>query len=276
MPGRWPSPKKAARELARGASMVRIGGLGAGWRFVREEVLGNGWLRLTEGGAVAGARARVHCNVCGWSGSRFCSHVAPGYVDRNAFCPRCASYARHRGFAWLLEQHLGAELDAVRERSGRRLLFAPEAGLRQLLEARVGAVEGVDIDAERAGVDLVADAQNLPLPDDSVELAVSFHVLEHVPDDRAALRELARVLAPTGRALICAPMVFENASTNEFGAARADLNDHWREYGRDLRERLDEAGLVGPSWRFSEELPPAEFVSLALVDEELFWVGAAT
>jgi len=271
MPSRWPSPAKAARELARGAGMVRVGGVGAGWRFLREEVLGNGWLRLTESGHATDAKVR--CNVCGWAGSRFASHVAPGYVDTNAFCPRCKAYARHRGFAWLLEHELGAELDAIGARGGRRLLFAPEPGLRALLQARVGPLEGVDIDPHRAGVDLVANAEHLPLPDDSVELAVSFHVLEHVPDDAAALRELARVLTPTGRLLLCAPMTFERHATDEFGEARAELNGHWREYGLDLGERLAAAGLFGPSYRFSERLPNDEFERLALVDEALFWVG---
>lgn len=270
---RWPSPTKALRELARGAAMVRVGGPRAGWRFVREEVIGNGMLRLTEGGGADPDSARVACNVCGWAGSRFASHVAPGYLDRNAFCPRCKAYGRHRGFAWLLDGPLGPELDALAGREGRRLLFAPEPGLRRLLEARVGSIEGADLDPHRIGVDLVADAQALPLPDASVELAVSFHVLEHIPDDRAALKELARVLTPTGRALLCAPMAFASEATVEFGEARADLNGHWREYGRDLRDRLAAAGLTGPSWRFSRDLPADVFERLALVDEELFWVG---
>lgn len=270
---RWPSPTKALRELSRGAKMVRVGGIGAGWRFVREEVVGNGWLRLTEGAGTDSGSARVACNLCGWAGSRFASHMAPGYLDRNAFCPRCKAYARHRGFAWLLAERLGPELDALGTRGGRRLLFAPETGLRQLLAGYVGAFEGVDIDAGRAGVDLVADAQDLPIEDGSVELVVSFHVLEHIPDDALALSEIARILTPTGRLLLCAPMAFASATTLEFGEARADLNDHWREYGTDLRERLNAAGLDGPSFRFSHELPEAEFRRLALVDEEIFWVG---
>ena len=130
---------------------------------------------------------------------------------------------------------------------------------------------GVDIDGARAGVDLVADAQALPLADASVELAVSFHVLEHVPDDARALAELARVLSPTGRLLLCAPMNFAASVTREFGEARADLNEHWRDYGTDLCDRLSAAGLEGPSFRFSAELPGAEFRRLALVDEEIFW-----
>jgi len=244
---------------------------------VREELVGNAWIRLREGHGVAPERARVECNVCGWRGTRFLTHCAAGYVDRNSFCPRCRSYGRHRGFGWLLEHRLGAELARVAKVRGRRLLFAPEPGLTSLLtrhlDPREGPLEGADIDGGREGVSLVEDLQRLSLPDASVAFAAAFHVLEHVPDDRAALRELARVLAPGGRLLVCVPMSFERERTLEFGLARADLNEHWRDYGRDFVERLREAGLEGDSLRLSSCIPADVFRRLALIDEELHWLG---
>lgn len=278
-PTPWPSSAKIARELRRGAQIARIGGVGAGWRFVREELVGNTWIRWREGRGVAAQHARVECNVCGWLGTRFLTHCAAGYVDRNSFCPRCRSYGRHRGFGWLLEHRLGAELARVAKVRGRRLLFAPEPGLASLLtrrlDAREGPLEGADIDGGREGVSLVEDLQRLSLPDASVAFAAAFHVLEHVPDDRAALRELARVLAPGGRLLVCVPMSFERERTLEFGLARADLNEHWRDYGRDFVERLREAGLEGESLRLSRCVPAEVFARLALIDEELHWLGRA-
>ena len=38
------------------------------------------------------------------------------------------------------------------------------------------------------------DITAIPHPDDSFDAILCIHVLEHVPDDRAAMRELARVL----------------------------------------------------------------------------------
>ncbi len=271
-PATWPSGAKIARELRRGAHIARVGGVSAAWRFVREELVGNSWIRLREGGGLAPERARVECNVCGWRGTRFLTHCAAGYVDRNSFCPRCRSYGRHRGFGWLLEHRLGAELARVAQVSGRRLLFAPEPGLARLLAGQLGPLEGADLDGGREGVSLVEDLQRLSLPDASVAFAAVFHVLEHVPDDRAALRELTRVLAPGGRLLLCVPMSFEREHTVEFGEARADLNEHWRDYGRDFVERLGEAGLAGETLRLSRCIPSAEFERLALIDEELHWL----
>ncbi|MDD4866356.1 MAG: methyltransferase domain-containing protein [Mycobacterium sp.] len=52
-----------------------------------------------------------------------------------------------------------------------------------------------------------ADAQRLPLRDDTVDAVVSIAVLQLVPDPGAALAEIARVLRPGGRLAIMVPTV---------------------------------------------------------------------
>lgn len=270
----WPAGSKIVRELRRGGAMLRSGGLRAGWRFVREEVVGNTWLRLREGKGLPPERGRVECNVCGWRGSRFLTHCAAGYVDRNSFCPRCRSYARHRGFAWLLQHELLAEFARLAGGSGRRILFAPEPGMARLLGRHLDRIEGADLDGAREGVTLIEDLQALSFPDGSVDFVAAFHVLEHVPDDQRAMRELARVLAPGGRLLLCVPTTLARRETVEFGEPRADLNGHWRDYGADIGERLSGAGLEGRSFRLGRDLPRDVFERLALIDEELHWLGS--
>jgi SAM-dependent methyltransferase len=49
---------------------------------------------------------------------------------------------------------------------------------------------------------MVGDAQRLPFPDDSVDVALSMHMLYHVPDRAAAIAELRRVVPRDGRALV--------------------------------------------------------------------------
>jgi SAM-dependent methyltransferase len=73
-------------------------------------------------------------------------------------------------------------------------------------------VHGVDIDADKvrqaralgASV-LAASAEALPYQDGCFDVLFSHEVLEHVPDDRAAVREAYRVLRPGGRMVIFAP-----------------------------------------------------------------------
>src|SRR5207237_7125185 len=53
----------------------------------------------------------------------------------------------------------------------------------------------------------VADGRSLPFEDAAFDHAYSVSVLEHIPDprDEAALRELARVVKPGGRAVVTLP-----------------------------------------------------------------------
>lgn len=73
-------------------------------------------------------------------------------------------------------------------------------------------VHGVDIDPERvreAGAYLpnirVASAEQLPYADDTFDVILSHEVLEHVGDDRQAVREAYRVLKPGGRLVVFVP-----------------------------------------------------------------------
>jgi SAM-dependent methyltransferase len=111
-------------------------------------------------------------------------------------------------------------------------------------------------DAQLTGIDLVAaglrkahlgvpdarllqaDVCALPLEDRSMDAAVSANLLEHVPDDRLALRELQRVLRPGARGVIVVPA----------GPATYDYYDrflgHERRYARgELASKARDAGL---------------------------------
>jgi SAM-dependent methyltransferase len=75
----------------------------------------------------------------------------------------------------------GVEFDAAKIAAGRA--HAPE------LAARIA----------------VGDLEALAFPDASFDVALLNEVLEHVPDDAAALREVRRVLRPDGRLVILSP-----------------------------------------------------------------------
>jgi SAM-dependent methyltransferase len=75
-----------------------------------------------------------------------------------------------------------------------------------------GTVIGLEYDFERARAAHVnsphilnAAGENIPLPPSTFDLILSHEVIEHVQDDRAAIREMIRVLKPGGRAVIFCP-----------------------------------------------------------------------
>jgi SAM-dependent methyltransferase len=122
---------------------------------------------------------------------------------------------------------------------------------------------------------LTLDVEKLSLSDDSIDVVVASHVLEHV-DDLLALRELHRVLRSRGRLVLFTPVVESWESTYEDGRItdprQRELHfgqfDHVRYYGRDLRERMKSAGFALREFRAS----PAQVVRHGLMRGETAFV----
>ena len=183
----------------------------------------------------------VRCPVCGHGFDAF----APAWNRPAALCWRCGSHERHRA-QWLLLPPL---------LRGRRALlhFAPEYCLRRVLRAAARR-EGFRYDTadlDPAGVDMQLDITRMPLPDAAYDAVICSHVLEHVGDDDAAMRELRRITAPGGWCLVMVPLdtaratTYEDASIVAPEARRAAFlqDDHVRLYGRDVEDRLRDAGF---------------------------------
>jgi SAM-dependent methyltransferase len=180
------------------------------------------------------------CNICRYSG-RFLPY-GQGPV-RDARCPRCGSIERSR----LVGLWIDANLDKI---AGARMLhFSPDPGLASLFKDRVGEYRCADIQSHRA--DEVLNIESIDLPNESVDLVMCSHVLEHV-DDAKALHEIYRILTPGGSALLMVPIVDGWERTYENPAHTSDADriryygqaDHVRFYGRDVRERIRDAGFV--------------------------------
>jgi SAM-dependent methyltransferase len=177
------------------------------------------------------------CPCCGGRFRRMSRRRISGW---GGICPRCRSHARHRAIALLL---------ARGELPGRRILhFAPEP-LFDPVFARLTGIERVTADLH-APADLRLDVSNIDLPDSSFDLILCSHVLEHVPDDGAAMRELRRVVTDGGLVLVLVPYrpavtTYEDPSiTTPLDRMVAfGQQDHVRIYGTDLPDRLREAGF---------------------------------
>ena len=175
-------------------------------------------------------------------------------------CWRCGSHEHHRAL-WLYLDRMRPELLS---RSAALLHFAPEWGLAQRLRERVGRYVSADLDP-RVG-ELTLDITAIDLPDASFDSVLCSHVLEHVPDDGAAMRELRRILVPGGRAIVMVPVDRHREVTLEDPAvtspeARREAywqEDHVRLYALDVMDRLTAAGFQVEHAQPSEHLSPAE------------------
>jgi SAM-dependent methyltransferase len=93
-----------------------------------------------------------------------------------------------------------------------------------------------DESAHRGAVRL--DLQAIDLPSESVDVILSPHVLEHVPDTDAALEELHRVLAPGGRLVLQIPVLQARTAPPTEPEFHGDNTKVFWRFGYDLTDRL--------------------------------------
>ena len=128
------------------------------------------------------------------------------------------------------------------------LHLAPEPALDRPLR-QVRGLTRITADLNRHDVMARLDVTHLPCADDSFDVIYCSHVLEHVPDDLAAMAELQRVLRPGGWAILQVPILREftdedpSVVTPEERLRRFGQRDHVRVYGRDYAKRLEVSGF---------------------------------
>jgi len=188
---------------------------------------------------------QVECPVCN---GRFRKLLPYGYnkVRENALCPQCFSLERHR-LLWL---YLKSRTDFFSSPL-KVLHLAPE----QCFYKRFRKMENltyITADLESPLADVKLDAQEMPFGDHEFDVVICNHVLEHVPDDRKAIREIYRVLKQNGFAILqvptdyCAEKTYEDSSITDPSDREKHFRqkDHYRLYGRDYLNRLAEAGFI--------------------------------
>lgn len=206
----------------------------------------------------AWGKPAFYCNVCGrdirhpldgpahHSGA-FARHqvIGGGFRPREQ-CPLCLASDRARFVAEALRVYTDALC-----RPCRVLDIAPmpcTEGFLRGHNARCAYTSG-DIVPGRA--QLTLDITRMALPDAAFDYVICCHVLEHVPDEGRAVREMTRVTKPGGAVLLSMPVALALESTLE--DARYDTpqkrlaaygqRDHVRLYGRDVAARLQAYGL---------------------------------
>jgi SAM-dependent methyltransferase len=151
---------------------------------------------------------------------------------------------RHRILALWFEKHIDFLRDAD------ILYFAPGRSERIWLKRH--KVSCVSADLYSKTVDLKLDIQSTGLPDESYDVIVCNHVLEHVDDFRKALKEMYRILRPGGSFICSFPMdpkvelLDEDPAveTEEDRIRRFGQNDHKRVFGMKADRFLTEAGFA--------------------------------
>ena len=203
------------------------------------------------------------CPICGSSSPRFSPIGVRARED--AQCLHCGSLERHR-LSWLF---LRTRTDLFGPTPRTMLHLAPEPCLAQRFRAHLGdGYLSADLCPDRAMTRI--DITDIAYADESFDAAFCSHVLEHVDDDRRAMRELHRVLRRGGWAIVLVPITaertFEDPRITDPRGREAAFGqaDHLRRYGPDVVDRLREAGFAVEVTRASDLVTAEVAVTLGL------------
>jgi SAM-dependent methyltransferase len=239
------------------------------------------------------AGGKYRCNVCG-NGVRTMFTIGLPFpvlreldvvgaeTQANDMCPICFSNCRVR----LLYEYIRSET-GVFDPSRRPKVFhvAPEYGIMSRMRS-CATIDylGVDLNpaSTREGAPVErCDITGIGYPADRFDLIICSHVLEHIPNDRLAMRELCRILKPGGDAVMQVPISAALSATIEDPSVtdpqererRFGQYDHVRIYGADYPDRLREAGFTVDVFDPTSRWGAARVAELRLNPRERVFVG---
>lgn len=217
----------------------------------------------------------VICPVCNHQFTKFLPY---GRINArpNALCPNCLSLERHR-LIWL---YLDEQTEFFKKPQAI-LHIAPEACFIKPFR-KIHGKSYVTADIESPLADVKMDIHNITFPDNTFDVILCNHVLEHVRDDIQAMREIKRVLKPGGFAILQVPLfsplsekTFEDLSVTDprererlFGQS-----DHVRKYGKDYAQRIQQSGLKAVEDDFATNIDLDKAKKYGVARHEIIYKG---
>lgn len=231
-----------------------------------------------------------YCNVCHSNIRRFypgglkqpvlheLEIVGSGYHEYD-YCPVCKASYRQRLVNLYFDEF------KILKPNLKVLHIAPEESLYHILRKnnKKGYICG-DLMPERYSYyakPIFLDLTKLNFADNSFDLVVCNHVLEHIPDDHKALSEIYRVLVKGGIAILQVPISEKLNSTYEDPSIQSEKErlekfgqrDHVRIYAKDYGDRLKRAGFQVDIFSYNAFSHAKHFNKLMLDEKEKLFIA---
>jgi len=199
----------------------------------------------------------------------------------NCVCPRCYSTDRDR-LIYLYLKNISPifteNLDVIH--------IAPENSLQKLLtslkninyKTGIKYHEGIYYSEDVSLVDIT----ELSFKDESFNVIICNHVLEHIIDDNKAMSELFRVLKPGGWTILQVPIsnildkTYEDPNITDPKEREIHFGqfDHVRIYGRDYINRLEKVGFNVKEVNLAAELKENDIGKYAINNNEILFIAS--
>ncbi len=202
-----------------------------------------------------------YCNLCDKYFPVFYDAGDP--VRKAVRCPNCNSLERHR-LQW---EYITNETDLLTRKGVKLLHVSPEMTYyNKFNKIKSISYTGVDINPSHLGLEDLnvdtGDVRKMNYKDNSFDYIICNHVLEHVIEDAAAMKELGRVLKKTGQAIIDVPIDYSRKKTYEDNSITKPedrlkafgQDDHVRIYGTDFFKRMEGSGFKVKKIPYQEKI----------------------
>lgn len=205
--------------------------------------------------------------------SNYSKFLSYGYkrIRKNALCPGTLSLERHR-LLWL---YLDNETNFLNS-SLKVLHVAPE----QVFYKKFKKLKNWDyltFDLNSPIADIKGDLTSTNFKDESFDLIICNHVLEHIKDDKSALNEIYRVLKYNGISILQVPINVRREKTFEDSTIKSKIQrekyfgqyDHVREYGLDFKDRVEQSGFKVQMINYSKKISKDLIIKYGLMKNDL-------
>lgn len=221
----------------------------------------------------------VVCNICKRSYKIF----EPFKNVENEKCTNCISMKRHR----LLYRFLQDRTYLFQTSDRLKLLhFAPEKAYYKIFSKKEN-IEYYPCDLEpenyvfnRKSRIYKKDITNIDFDDNTFDVILCNHVLEHILDDATAMQELYRVMKKGAWGIFQVPIDFKRATTYEDFSKTTPAEryiafgqvDHVRWYGKDYPNRLRNAGFEVSEIKYTDEFSEEEKFKYGFPEKESIYL----
>jgi predicted SAM-dependent methyltransferase len=206
----------------------------------------------------------VKCELCGWSGLKF----------PEGKCPTCRSLPRTRLIPFSVEHFV------LPKNSVALLHVAPNKPEYDYINGTFKNTQYDRMDIlKRDHTNLVLDLTKTNLPSNSYDIIILWHVLEHIPQDTIAIKEMYRILKSDGKILMSVPIypvgnqiTFEDDKIDRSEYLKVHgHHDHCRSCGLDYYKRFENLGFKTSILKV-DELPLEEQARFGLSKNHVSWL----
>ncbi len=214
----------------------------------------------------------VQCPACNKSFRKFLPYGNKG--ETNRLCPNCLTLERHRLLWVYLEERtffFTAKINVLH--------IAPEQPFLKKFR-KLENINYVTADLYSPLADVKTDIRNMIFSDNTFDVILCNHVLEHIDEEQKALKELYRTLKTGGWAIIQVPIDYSLEKTYEDKTIVTKKErekyfgqyDHLRVYGRDYPQRLRKAGFTVIEDNFIKSFTKKEIEIFRFDENEIIYI----